>query len=59
MKFVMIVNGLRRNPLPQREFEKRVHDYYLGDYNVEFKMFDSYPDYIEIQAIITSKGDSE
>jgi len=56
MHFNIILNGNKMKAMPQKKFEDRVRMHYENGDKVEFKLFDSYPDYVEVQAIVTTKG---
>jgi len=53
MQHVITVNGNKMKPLSQERFESTVRDYYLRGYKVDFQFHNGYPDYLEVDAIIT------
>ena len=56
MHFKVILNGNGLKPMPQKKFEGYVNRCYQRGDKIEFKLYDYYPSYVEIQAVITTKG---
>lgn len=56
MHFVVIIDGLYTKNLSYQRFNQWVKSHHQKGNDIRFNLIDAFPNYVEVQAIITTKS---